>query len=144
MIYFDASYIAKCYLNEPHAATVRQLAMQSDGLACSQLGRVEFWSVLNRHVREERITSKQAQAIRRVFGEDEANDVWHWFPVTSDLMMKVCGALENLPRDLFVRSADAIHLVSAKEHGLDQIYSSDSHLLRCAACFGLHGCNVIP
>ncbi|MFA5042872.1 MAG: type II toxin-antitoxin system VapC family toxin [Kiritimatiellia bacterium] len=144
MIYFDTSYIAKCYLNEPHADKVRQLAMRSDGLACSYLGRVEFWSVLNRHVREGRIASKQAQAIRRVFVEDEVNDVWHWFPVTSDLMMKVCGALEHLPLDLFVRSADAIHLVSATEHGLNQIYSSDTHLLRCAACFGLRGCNVIP
>ena len=45
MIYFDTSYLAKCYLNEPHAEKVRKLAHQADGLACSQLGRVEFWSI---------------------------------------------------------------------------------------------------
>ena len=44
MIYFDTSYLAKCYLNEPRAAKVRKPAHRADGLACSQFGRVEFWS----------------------------------------------------------------------------------------------------
>lgn len=144
MIYFDTSYIAKCYLNEPYAEVVRRCAMQAEGLACSHLGRVEFWSVLNRHIREGRLAAKQAQAIRRIFSEDEADDVWHWFPVTSVLLTKVCGILEHLPRDLFIRSADAIHLVSAKEHDLDEIYTNDVHILQCAPFFGLRGRDVIP
>ena len=62
MIYFDTSYIAKCYLNEPYAEVVRQCAMQAEGLACSQLGRVEFWSVLNRHIREGRLAAHRARS----------------------------------------------------------------------------------
>jgi len=143
MIYFDTSYIAKCYLNEPHAEVVRELAMQSKGLTCSQLGRVEFWSVLNRHVREERLTTKQAHGIRQIFSKDETGNVWNWIPLSNDLIMKACETLEHLPRNLFIRSADAIHLVSAKEHGLNEIYSNDNHLLQCASFFGLRGKNII-
>jgi hypothetical protein len=32
MIYFDAAYIAKCYLNEPGADRVRAVAYGTDGL----------------------------------------------------------------------------------------------------------------
>ena len=32
MIYFDAAYIAKCYLNEPGADRVRQVAYGAAGL----------------------------------------------------------------------------------------------------------------
>ena len=33
MIYFDAAHIAKCYLNEPGADRVREVAYGADGLA---------------------------------------------------------------------------------------------------------------
>ena len=36
MVYFDAAYIAKCYLNEPNADTVRQFAYEADGLALAK------------------------------------------------------------------------------------------------------------
>ena len=47
MIYFDAAYIAKCYLNEPGADRVREVAYGSDGLASCELARLEFASILN-------------------------------------------------------------------------------------------------
>ena len=43
MVYFDAAYIAKCYLNEPNADTVRQFAYEADGLASCEIARVEFY-----------------------------------------------------------------------------------------------------
>ena len=46
MIYFDAAYIAKCYLNEPGADRVRQVAYAADGLASCELGRLEFACVI--------------------------------------------------------------------------------------------------
>jgi len=144
MIYFDTSYIAKCYLNEPHAEKVRQLAMQADGLVCSYLGRVEFWSVLNRHIRDNRITRQQARQIRALFGRDESKRVWTWHPVTNDILIRTCWYLEHLPKPLNIRSADAIHLVSAKENGFDDIYTNDSRILTCASFFGLQAKNVLP
>ena len=42
MIYFDAAYIAKCYLNEPDADRVREVAYGADGLASCELARLLF------------------------------------------------------------------------------------------------------
>ena len=42
MIYFDAAYIAKCYLNEPGADRVREVAYGADGLASCELARLEL------------------------------------------------------------------------------------------------------
>jgi len=44
LVYFDAAYIAKCYLNEPNAETIRQFAYDADGLASCEIARVEFYS----------------------------------------------------------------------------------------------------
>lgn len=38
MIYFDTSYIVKCYLNEAGSAPVRRLAEASQGMGCSLHG----------------------------------------------------------------------------------------------------------
>lgn len=39
MIYFDAAYVAKCYLNEPGADRLREVAHGADGLASCELAR---------------------------------------------------------------------------------------------------------
>lgn len=51
MIYVDAAYIAKCYLNEPGADRLRAVAYGADGLASCELARLELASILKRHVR---------------------------------------------------------------------------------------------
>jgi hypothetical protein len=40
MIYFDSSYVAKCYLNEAGSLAVRQLAQSQNTLCCSEYGRI--------------------------------------------------------------------------------------------------------
>lgn len=85
MIYFDASYIAKCYLNEPGADRVRELAYGADGLASCELARLEFAAILKRHVREGHVSRRERMAILTDFEEDERNGVWQWlerFPMT--------------------------------------------------------------
>ena len=42
VIYFDAPCIAKCYLNEPGADRVREIAHGADGLASCELARLEL------------------------------------------------------------------------------------------------------
>ncbi|MBF8300872.1 MAG: Ribonuclease VapC, partial [Acidobacteria bacterium] len=75
MIYFDAAYIAKCYLNEPGADRVRQVAYGAAGLASCELARLEFASILKRHLREHHVTRREVTAILKEFEEDEKNGV---------------------------------------------------------------------
>jgi predicted nucleic acid-binding protein len=41
-----------------------------------------------------------------------------------------------------MRSADALHLVSAREHGMAAIYSNDARVLEAAPAFGIRGMSV--
>jgi predicted nucleic acid-binding protein len=78
VIYFDAAYIAKCYLNEPGADRVREVAHGAAGLASCELARLEFASILRRHVRERHVTRREMTAILKEFEDDEKNGVWQW------------------------------------------------------------------
>ena len=89
MIYFDAAYIAKCYLNEPGADRVRAVAYEANGLASCELARVEFASILRRHVRERHVTRREMTAILTEFEDDEENGVWRWLGVTPELIEKI-------------------------------------------------------
>lgn len=143
MIYFDAAYIAKCYLNEPGAERVRVLARGADGLASCDIARVEFASIVKRHVREGHLTRREASAMLEEFDEDEQNGVWHWYGMTSALLERTRQQISTLPASVVVRSIDALHLACAAEHGFDHIYTNDRHMLQAARHFHLTGINVL-
>lgn len=143
MIYFDAAYVAKCYLNEPGADRVRKVAYEADGLASCELARLEFASILKRHVRERHVTRREMRAILKDFEEDEQNGVWQWFGVTSELLEKARTAVLEIPRTVFLRSGDALHLACADEHGFKEVYTNDRHMLKAARYFHVTGVNVL-
>ena len=143
MIYFDAAYIAKCYLNEPGADRVREVAYAADGLVSCELARLEFASILKRHVREGHLTRREVTAILKEFQEDEQNGVWQWLSVTSQLLEKTRAAVLKLPSTVFLRSGDALHLASAEEHGFGEVYTNDRHMLKAARHFHVTGVNVL-
>jgi predicted nucleic acid-binding protein len=143
VIYFDAAYIAKCYLNEPGADRVREVAYGADGLASCELARLEFASILKRHVRERHVTRREMTTILRDFVEDEQNGVWKWLGVTSALLEKARTAVIKIPGTVFLRSGDALHLACAEEHGFQEVYTNDRHMLKAARHFHLTGVNVI-
>jgi len=143
VIYFDAAYIAKCYLNELGADRVRQVAYGAAGLASCELARLEFASILKRHVRERHVTRREMTAILKEFEQDEKNGVWQWFGVTSELLEKARKAVLDVPSTVFVRSGDALHLACAEEHGFDEVYTNDRHMLEAARYFHVTGVNVL-
>jgi predicted nucleic acid-binding protein len=143
VIYFDAAYIAKCYLNEAGADRVRAVAYGSAGLASCELARVEFASILKRHVRERNVTRREMRAILREFEDDEKNRVWQWLAVMSELLEKARRVVLDLPTAVFVRSGDALHLACAEEHGFDEVYTNDRHMLEAARFFHVTGVNVL-
>lgn len=142
MIYFDAAYIAKCRLNEPGADRVREVAHRADGLASCEVARLEFASILKRHVRELHLTRRELTAILKDLEEDEQNGVWQWFGVTSELLEKARRAVLELPSTVFVRSGDALHLACAGEHGFQEVYTNDRHMLQAAKHFHVTGVNI--
>lgn len=139
MLYFDAACIAKCYLNEPGAERVRQIARQAPGLASCEISRVEFASVLARHRREGHLTAAGFDLAQRAFDEDERDRVWRWLPISSTLIELARRAIESLPPGLILRAGDALHLACARQHGFAEVYSNDRHLLAAAPHFQLAG-----
>lgn len=143
MIYFDAAYIAKCYLNEAGADQVRQVAYGAAGLASCEVARLEFASILKRHTREGHVTRREMTTILKEFEGDEKNGVWQWFGVTSELLEKTRRAVLDIPSTVFVRPGDALHLACAEEHGFDRVYTNDRHMLEAARYFHVTGVNVL-
>lgn len=144
MIYFDTSYVAKCYLNEIGSSLVRQLAQSQPALCCSEFGLIEAVTTFHRNWREHRLTKAQLDIVLAQFEADDTAGVWIWLPLTPDLCRKTAARIKRLPASTFIRSGDALHLCSAAENGLPEIYSHDRHLLAAASYFGLRPMDVIP
>ena len=140
--YFDAAYIAKCYLHEPDAAAVRALARSSPSLHTSAFAIAEVACVFHRHLREGTLKPKTAAQVRDAFLEDVGNDAWVLVPVTNVILRRVELLTRSLPISIFLRAGDAIHIVSAVEAGFHEIWTNDRHLLAAAAHFGLQGRSV--
>lgn len=143
MAYFDTAYLLKCYLKEQGWRRVRALAAERGRVACSVYGRLELHAALHRKLREGELTSEQHQAVLRQLSLDEASGVWHWIPLSAAVMTAVVDLFRHLPSDVFLRAGDAVHLISAREHGFQEIFSSDRRLLAAASHVGVTGLDVI-
>ena len=143
MIYFDTAYLLKCYVKEAGWQEVRALAGRHEWVACSAYGRMELHAALHRKLREGEVTEGQLTTIFRQLELDESEQLWNWLSLTRSIMVSVADGFRTLPESLFVRTADATHLVTARTNDFREIYSSDTHLLSAAPHFGLEGKNII-
>ena len=139
MVYFDSAYIAKFYLSEPESSRVRSLAEREGKVCCTVIGCVETAQVFHRKLREGKATKAQCAALFDQFQTDCESGLWTWLPLTEDLVASAVRCFRALSPKVPLRSADAIHLVSAHEHGLDVIYTSDARVLAAASEFGIRG-----
>ncbi len=143
MAYFDTAYLLKCYLKEQGWQRVRALAAERGRIACSVYGRLELHAALHRKLREGGLTAEQHQAVLRQLSVDEASGVWHWLPLSAAVMRAVVDLFTHLPSDVFLRTGDAVHLISAREHGFQEVFSSDRRLLAAAQHVGIAGLDVM-
>ena len=143
MIYLDAAYIGKCYLNEPGADRVREIARKAKRLASCEIARLEFFSLIHRHRREGNITVREARDVIAEFESDETGGVWRWLPLTPTMIRSVCDTVRGFPKEVFLRTGDALHLGCARENGYREMYTNDRHMLASARLFGVRGINVI-
>lgn len=138
-LYFDTAYVAKCYLNESDGAGVRALARSASGLATSAWCRAELASVFHRHLREGGLKRSHVSLLIEMFDTDVGNGVWHLIPLSDDLLRAVASRIARLPRSVYIRGGDAVHLASADAAGFTEIWTNDRHMLAAAPHFGLVG-----
>ena len=143
MIYLDTSYIAKCYLLEPGTEQILAWLKGKTGLTCCSHGRLELYAAIKRHVREGRLSHKQAAGSFRLLENDERAGIWHWIPVSEGLIREACLRLESLKSNVRVRAADALHLTCAAAQGFAAIYSHDTQMLAAAQYFGLEPQDIL-
>jgi predicted nucleic acid-binding protein len=141
-VYLDSAYVAKYYLNEPDSARVRAAIAGADQLISSLWAFGEVVCAFHRHLRQGHLDSLQYQEMRRAFLQHVDRGVWTFIPVTEQLLRKMGLRLSALPPDTYIRTGDAVHLMTALESGEAEIWTSDCHVLAAAPHFGLAGRSV--
>ena len=141
-MYFDTSYIAKFYLNESESPRIRELVRRADALHSSHWASPEFHAVLHRHMREGALSPSDARKLAARFSEHVEAGLWNLIPVTEALLRRTSALIVAAPRELFLRTADAVHLSTASEIGERSVWTNDRHMLAAAAYFGLAGQSV--
>jgi predicted nucleic acid-binding protein len=79
---------------------------------------------------------------RNLFLEDVNTGVVTAVPVTDRLLRKVEAATRALPQSCYLRTFDALHLVTAADSGFLEVWTNDRHMLAAAPHFGLAGRTV--
>ncbi|HMD72179.1 MAG TPA: type II toxin-antitoxin system VapC family toxin [Bryobacteraceae bacterium] len=141
-MYFDTSYIAKFYFNEPESPRVRELVRKADSIYSSLWALAEFHAVLHRRMREGALSPGDTRELASCFSQHVEDGLWNLIPVTEALLRRTSARMVSGPRDLFIRTADAVHLMTANEIGERVVWTNDRHMLAAAAHFGLTGHSV--
>ena len=138
-MYFDTSYIAKFYFNEPESPRVRKLVREADVIYSSLWALAEFHAVLHRRLREGAFSDRDAREIASRFYEHTEAGLWELIPVNEALLSRTSHLMLSAPRDLFLRTADAVHLTTACQAGERYVWTNDRHMLAAAGYFGVTG-----
>ncbi len=141
-MYLDTSYIAKFYFNEPESPRVRELVRKANAIRSSLWAWAEFHAVLHRRLREGALSPSAARDLASRFSEHVEDGLWSLIPVNEALLRRTSALMVSAPRDLFIRTADAVHLTTANEIGERDVWTNDRHMLAAAAYFGLTGRSV--
>ena len=139
--YFDSALVAKFYVNEPGREGVRRTAMQAGIIVTSGIAVAEVAAAFHRKLREGAVDRPVYRALQSQFEHDVQDGLWKLVGPTEALLQQVQALFFKLDRSVFLRSLDALHLVTAKGEGFDRIYSNDRHLLHACASIGLKGIN---
>lgn len=142
MIYFDTSYVARLYFEDPGWEKVRALAATDQLVSCIH-GRAETVATFHRKFREGVVNSADLATLLRQFDKECELGAFRWLPLSEAVISLVSRVYASLPATVVLRAADAFHLACASENGLKQVYSNDIRLLASATHFGLAGVNVI-
>ena len=102
----------------------------------------EFHAVLHRRLREGASSASDARDLASRFSGHMEDRLWNFIPVNEALLRRTSALMVSAPRDLFIRTADAVHLTTAYELGERNVWTNDRHMLAAAPYFGLAGRSV--
>ena len=88
------------------------------------------------------MTEAEAAIRRDLFLDDLSSGPITATPVTERLLRRVEMVTRALPRICYLRTFDALHLVTAADVGFVEIWTNDRHMLAAAPHFGLRGRSV--
>lgn len=137
MILCDTSTLAKYYVPENDSAAVRSRLDNEDHVALSELARAELMGVFHRRLRERKWTKDEFLAVVRQFSKDDIGGYWSWLPLDGVIVEQSVKTFTTLPENIFLRTADCLHLVTALHHGFAEIHTHDTHQIQAAAALGL-------
>lgn len=137
MIYLDAAYIAKFYVEEDDSERVRALLDSAPVAASCLHAMAEVASVFHRKLREGNIPQEDFDFFCAQFESDCEAGLWTWLPMPESLVQSVRRKMSKLAPTTFIRAADALHLMCAEAEGCTAIHTSDRHMKAAAPAFGL-------
>jgi predicted nucleic acid-binding protein len=138
VIYFDTSCLFRLYFEDPGFTAVRDLAV-ANHVACAAHGQAEMLAAFHRKLREGAVTPKSYQTLLSQFETDREAGAFHWLPASPEVLERIRTVYARLPRTVYLRGADALHLATAAVHGFKAVHSNDNHLLAAASHFKLKG-----
>ena len=141
-MYLDTSYIAKFYFNEPESPRVRELVRKANTIYSSLWALAEFHAVIHRRLREGASSPSDARELASRFAKHVEEGLWNLVPVNEALLRRTSALMVSAPVNLFIRTADAVHLVTAHEIGERDVWTNDRHMLAASTYFGLAGRSV--
>jgi predicted nucleic acid-binding protein len=136
-IYLDACYLAKLLIEEPDSRAIADLVAEHDIVACSVHGRAEVATTLHRKLREKAITRAEhergSECLMAMVGRGQVR----WLPLVDCVFSLIERTYAQPDTKLHLRSADALHLACAVEHGFGTVWSSDRQMQAGARAFGI-------
>lgn len=93
-------------------------------------------------MREDALSLKDARELAVRFSGHIQDGLWNLIPVNEALLRRTSALMVSGPRDIFIRTADAVHLTTAHEIGESAVWTNDRHMLAAASYFGVTGQSV--
>jgi predicted nucleic acid-binding protein len=137
MLFCDTSTLAKYYVQEPDSDAVRARLDAEDQVLLSELARAELVAVFHRQLRERKWSREEFATVVRQFSTDEAVGYWTWVPLDSGIVEQVVRTYTTLPDNVFLRTADCLHLVTALQQGFTEVHTHDAHQRNGSGALGL-------
>jgi len=142
MIYLDAAYMAKFYVDEPESEKIRGLLADAEQAGSCVHGMVEVVSVFHRKLREGAIPQADFEALCAQFEVDCLAGLWTWLPLSDGLAQTTRRVISGLSCATFLRAADALHLACAADRGIAVVHTNDRHMMAAAPAFGVQTATI--